>query len=410
MPDGVFRVAATGQAAMIKSELVQHISTSNPHLYQRDVENIVNAILNEIIAALARGDRVELRGFGAFSVKNRPARTGRNPRTGAHVSVAQKSVPFFKTGKEMRERLNKTGDVRPAAREPGAIVSRVRLAGARAIRLVTPEDESSMPCAKFVAIARPGAARHRHRDVRGGEPRDHHRLVRSVRFRASGLSLKMPLFMLIFVLVGSASWSAASRPGCGSTSGGCGRGAPRPRRAICAPGSTPAQPRRNVPAHGGVAAVRRAAGGVSMIGATMRIVTADDINRVLRYDALIDALAEAFRSDITAPDKIAHFDPAAVGQRGQGAADAGLEQFRRAVHRLQDRQRVSRQRQAQQAVGLRQLSADVGRHRRDAGGDGRHRADRLAHRLRLGARGALSRARGRLASRHGRRRRAQRRI
>ena len=98
---------------MIKSELVQRISTSNPHLYQRDVENIVNAILNEIVAAMSRGDRVELRGFGAFSVKNRPARTGRNPRTGAHVSVAQKSVPFFKTGKEMRERLNKSAPVSP---------------------------------------------------------------------------------------------------------------------------------------------------------------------------------------------------------------------------------------------------------------------------------------------------------
>jgi integration host factor subunit beta len=92
---------------MIKSELVQHIASQNPHLYQRDVENIVNAILGEITAAMARGDRVELRGFGAFSVKHRPARTGRNPRTGAHVSVEQKSVPFFKTGKEMRERLNK---------------------------------------------------------------------------------------------------------------------------------------------------------------------------------------------------------------------------------------------------------------------------------------------------------------
>ncbi len=92
---------------MIKSELVQRIASQNPHLYQRDVENIVNAILGEIIAAMARGDRVELRGFGAFSVKHRPARTGRNPRTGAHVSVDQKSVPFFKTGKEMRERLNR---------------------------------------------------------------------------------------------------------------------------------------------------------------------------------------------------------------------------------------------------------------------------------------------------------------
>jgi integration host factor subunit beta len=103
---------------MIKSELVQHISTSNPHLYQRDVENIVNAILNEIVAAMSRGDRVELRGFGAFSVKNRPARTGRNPRTGAHVSVAQKSVPFFKTGKEMRERLNKSAAAQATAPAP----------------------------------------------------------------------------------------------------------------------------------------------------------------------------------------------------------------------------------------------------------------------------------------------------
>src|SRR3954453_16651667 len=92
---------------MIKSELVQRISEHIPHLYQRDVENIVNAILDEIVTALARGDRVELRGFGAFSVKNRPARSGRNPRTGEHVPVDQKCVPFFKTGKEMRERLNR---------------------------------------------------------------------------------------------------------------------------------------------------------------------------------------------------------------------------------------------------------------------------------------------------------------
>ncbi len=93
---------------MIKSELVQRIAEHNPHLYQRDVDNIVNAILDEIVAALARGDRVELRGFGAFSVKHRPARAGRNPRTGEHVPVEQKSVPFFKTGKEMRERLTAT--------------------------------------------------------------------------------------------------------------------------------------------------------------------------------------------------------------------------------------------------------------------------------------------------------------
>jgi integration host factor subunit beta len=91
---------------MIKSELVQRIADRNPHLYLRDVEKIVNAILEEITNALARGDRVELRGFGAFSVKQRDARLGRNPRTGEHVSVDGKSVPFFKTGKEMRERLN----------------------------------------------------------------------------------------------------------------------------------------------------------------------------------------------------------------------------------------------------------------------------------------------------------------
>jgi integration host factor subunit beta len=93
-------------APMIKSELVQRIANRNPHLYLRDVEKIVNAILDEITGALSRGNRVELRGFGAFSVKHRDARVGRNPRTGAHVPVNEKTVPFFKTGKEMRERLN----------------------------------------------------------------------------------------------------------------------------------------------------------------------------------------------------------------------------------------------------------------------------------------------------------------
>ena len=95
---------------MIKSELVQRIANRNPHLYLRDVEKIVNAILDEITGALSRGDRVELRGFGAFSVKHRDARVGRNPRTGAHVPVDEKTVPFFKTGKEMRERLNRGFD------------------------------------------------------------------------------------------------------------------------------------------------------------------------------------------------------------------------------------------------------------------------------------------------------------
>lgn len=92
---------------MIKSELVLKIAEQNPHLYQRDVETLVNAILDEIVSALTRGDRVELRGFGAFSVKQRNARQGRNPRTGAQVSVSQKVVPHFKAGKEIRERLNR---------------------------------------------------------------------------------------------------------------------------------------------------------------------------------------------------------------------------------------------------------------------------------------------------------------
>jgi integration host factor subunit beta len=91
---------------LIKSELVQIIANRNPHLFQRDVENIVNAVFDEITDSLAHGNRVELRGFGAFSVKNRPAREGRNPRTGEKVAVEEKWVPFFKTGKELRERLN----------------------------------------------------------------------------------------------------------------------------------------------------------------------------------------------------------------------------------------------------------------------------------------------------------------
>ncbi|MFY8040517.1 MAG: integration host factor subunit beta [Bosea sp. (in: a-proteobacteria)] len=91
---------------MIKSELVQRIADRNPHLYQRDVENIVNAILDEIVGALANGNRVELRGFGAFAVKKREGRVGRNPRTGASVTVDQKVVPAFKTGKELRLKLN----------------------------------------------------------------------------------------------------------------------------------------------------------------------------------------------------------------------------------------------------------------------------------------------------------------
>jgi len=91
---------------MIRSELIQMVADENPHLFQRDVEKIVNTIFEEIIEAMARGDRVELRGFGAFSVKQRDARVGRNPRTGESVEVDEKHVPFFKTGKLLRDRLN----------------------------------------------------------------------------------------------------------------------------------------------------------------------------------------------------------------------------------------------------------------------------------------------------------------
>jgi integration host factor subunit beta len=97
---------AGGNDDMIRSELIQKIADDNPHLYQRDVEKIVNTIFEEITDALAAGNRVELRGFGAFSVKRRESRTGRNPRTGEAVAVDEKFVPFFKTGKLLRDRLN----------------------------------------------------------------------------------------------------------------------------------------------------------------------------------------------------------------------------------------------------------------------------------------------------------------
>jgi integration host factor subunit beta len=91
---------------MIRSELIQKIADENPHLTQRHVERLVSTVFDEITEALARGDRVELRGFGAFSVKARDARIGRNPRTGEAVAVSSKKVPFFKTGKRLRDRLN----------------------------------------------------------------------------------------------------------------------------------------------------------------------------------------------------------------------------------------------------------------------------------------------------------------
>ncbi|MCE6076430.1 integration host factor subunit beta [Agrobacterium vitis] len=91
---------------MIKSELIDFVARHNPHLYHADVEKIVGTVLDEIAEALAEGGRAELRGFGTFSVRHRPARSGRNPRTGASVFIEEKWTPFFKAGKELRNRLN----------------------------------------------------------------------------------------------------------------------------------------------------------------------------------------------------------------------------------------------------------------------------------------------------------------
>ncbi len=91
---------------MIKSELVESLAEKHQNLPQRDVERAVNTVLETVAKALEAGGRVELRGFGAFSVRHRPARVGRNPRTGESVPVKEKHVPFFKTGKELRERVD----------------------------------------------------------------------------------------------------------------------------------------------------------------------------------------------------------------------------------------------------------------------------------------------------------------
>ena len=99
---------------MTRSELIAELADANTHLQSRDVELIVSTIFDEVCAALARGDRVELRGFGAFTTKRRDARTGRNPRTGEQVRVDAKLVPFFKAGKELRDRVN--GRLQPRSR------------------------------------------------------------------------------------------------------------------------------------------------------------------------------------------------------------------------------------------------------------------------------------------------------
>ena len=103
------RAAVNTEPALTRSDLISELAASHPHLRMADVELIVATIFDQITAALARGDRVELRGFGAFSVKQRNARIGHNPRTGEAVQVDEKAVPYFKTGKELRVRLNRGG-------------------------------------------------------------------------------------------------------------------------------------------------------------------------------------------------------------------------------------------------------------------------------------------------------------
>jgi len=93
---------------MTKSELIARLAEKNPSLYHRDLEQLVNTVLETIVKALENGDRVELRGFGSFSIRERKTRTGRNPRTGETVQIDARRLPFFKMGKNMLERLNKS--------------------------------------------------------------------------------------------------------------------------------------------------------------------------------------------------------------------------------------------------------------------------------------------------------------
>ena len=217
----------------------------------------------------------------------------------------------------------------------------------------------------------------------------------------------MPLFILIFVLVGRRRPGRRHRGLAQAAQVARARAPRRGRRAQRLRAELDAQRRsrrrrRRRAMRAAARSCRRRPDAIRSI--SVRIVTADDIDRVLTYDALIDALAEAFRADIEVPRRHAHMIPQPSGSEAKLLLMPAWTNSGRAAGRLQDRQRLSRQRQARQAVGLRQLSADVRRHRRAAGADRRHRADRLAHRGGLRARRALSRARGRRASGHDRRR------
>ena len=99
--------------SLIKSKLIEKLTAQNNHLFTRDLERVVNTIFNEITQSLADGKRVELRGFGAFSVQHRAARVGRNPRSGESVNVEEKYIPRFKTGKELRLKLNNKVSSKP---------------------------------------------------------------------------------------------------------------------------------------------------------------------------------------------------------------------------------------------------------------------------------------------------------
>lgn len=131
---------------MIKSELIAKIADGNHHLFHKDIERIVNVVLDEIVDALARGDRVELRGFGAFTVKHREPRTGRNPRTGQSVDVEEKFVPFFKSGRELRERLNRSA--KAATKMAGRTGGKVAVAKAAAKPAMAAVVPMAVPAAR----------------------------------------------------------------------------------------------------------------------------------------------------------------------------------------------------------------------------------------------------------------------
>ncbi|SCX22819.1 Integration host factor subunit beta [Agrobacterium sp. DSM 25558] len=103
------------KSSMIRSELIDILAARNPHLYHQDAGRIVDTILDDIANAMERGERVELRGFGTFVVRHRPSRSGRNPKNGTAVFIEEKWVPFFRAGKEIKERINDDGKPDAAA-------------------------------------------------------------------------------------------------------------------------------------------------------------------------------------------------------------------------------------------------------------------------------------------------------